>query len=89
MEAFGLAPGDFETGYALWPCVAPALRVLDAMGTQWRVGGGGAIGLDYAVLPQVMQWLGIGRRSRAVLFEDLRHMEQEALKVINDDGRRT
>lgn len=49
----------------------------------------GAIGLDYAVLPQVMKLLGIGKRERESVFGDLRHMEQEALSVINHNGRKT
>lgn len=89
LEAFGLALDDFDSGYALWPCVAPAFRVLEAMSTQWRIGGGGAIGLDYGALPQVMGWLGIDRRERGSVFDDLRRMEQEALRMINDNGRRT
>lgn len=43
----------------LWPCNATAMRVFIAMQTQWRVGMAGATGLDYAVLPTVLEMLGV------------------------------
>lgn len=32
----------------LWPCNVPAWQAWQAVRTQWRVGAGGATGLDYA-----------------------------------------
>lgn len=43
----------------LWPCNATAMRVFIAMQTQWRVGMAGATGLDYVVLPTVLDMLGV------------------------------
>lgn len=51
--------------------------------TQWRVASSGVIGLDYAALPVVMDMLGVTSSERGSIFEDLRVMEAEALKVIN------
>lgn len=52
------------------------------MGTQWRVGPGGAIGLDYGVLPSVMRLTGVPAKERAAIFQDVRVMEAEALAVM-------
>lgn len=59
-----------------------ALEVFDAMGTQWRVGEMGAVGLDYGVLPAVIRLQGIPRSEWADLFESIRILEGEALSVM-------
>ncbi|MCU0842962.1 MAG: DUF1799 domain-containing protein [Thiobacillaceae bacterium] len=58
----------------------PAVRVFDALGTQWRMSMAGPIGLDYAALPMVFDLLGI--EDRAAVFEDLRTMERAALEEL-------
>ena len=66
-----------------WPENLPVLRLFDAMRTQWRVGFGGAYGMDYNTLPVVMDMLSIDDRQWA--FEGLRVMEDEALKEMHKD----
>ena len=67
----------------VWPENWPVLRLFDAMRTQWRVGFGGAYGMDYGVLPTVMDFLGITDREYA--FEGLRVMEEAALAEMHKD----
>lgn len=62
----------------------PALRVFEAMSTQWRVGMGGPVGLDYNAIPPVATMLGMKRREITDLFQDLRVMEAEALLVMSE-----
>ena len=52
------------------------------MSTQWRVGGVGAIGFDYNVLPLVMNMIGTSEAERAGVFESLRVMEETALTTM-------
>jgi len=52
------------------------------MSTQWRVGGFGATGLDYNVIPMVAKSLGIRKKEISEILPDLRVMEAEALKVM-------
>ncbi|KAA5842248.1 hypothetical protein F2A37_16400 [Pseudomonas chlororaphis] len=59
-----------------------AFVVMESMGTQWRTGTGGAIGLDYGVLPSVMRLIGVPAKERAAIFQDIRVMEAEALAVM-------
>ena len=67
----------------VWPENWPILRLFDAMRTQWRVGFGGAYGLDYNALPVVMDLQNVTDREWA--FEGLRVMEYEALKEMHKD----
>ena len=66
----------------VWPDAWPAFRLFDAMSTQWRVGQGGASGLDYTAIPATASMLGINRRDLTDIFPDLRIMEVEALAVM-------
>lgn len=50
------------------------------MGTQWRVGMGGAIGLDYNTITVVARGLRI--KLTPERFDGLRVMEGEALRVM-------
>lgn len=64
-----------------------SFRVFDALGTQWRIiaGFGGAYyeGIDYSVLPIVEKRLGVKRKNRPRVFNDLRKMESAAKTILN------
>jgi hypothetical protein len=62
----------------------PAVEVFSSVMTQWRIGMSGPTGLDYAVLPGVMEMIGIGRKDRRDVFDGVRVMESEALKVLSE-----
>ena len=49
--------------------------------TQWRVGMAGATGLDYTALPAVFDLCGIKKKRRADVFDALRVLEGEALRI--------
>jgi hypothetical protein len=61
-----------------------AVSVFIAMQTQWRVGMGGAVGLDYSALPAVLDLEGITEGKRE-LFSDIRVMESAALEQMRRD----
>lgn len=71
-----------ENAVDVWPDNAAAVSVMASMSTQWRVGPGGAYGLDYGVLPQVMRLRGIARSEWADVFDSVRVMEDAALEQI-------
>lgn len=77
--AFGFAP---ELEVEVWPDVWDSYQVFSAMATQWRMGMNGPTGLDYSVLPQVMDMLAI-EGDKATVFTDVRIMERKALEVFN------
>jgi hypothetical protein len=72
--------------FALWPENEAPLAVLRAMQTQWRTGGmsGGIVGLDYNVLPWVMQQLGIRKKEVPEVFDGLRIAERTAIDYLNE-----
>ena len=80
-----MKPEDLETEIELWAINAEAFSVFNSMSTQWRSGMGGATGLDYGVLPVVMDLEGVEVDDRQHVFRDVRTMEQEALKTMADN----
>lgn len=66
------------------PDVEQSADVFIAMATQWRTGARGATGLDYSPLPFVMRTRSVPRAEQAAVFDDLRVMEAEALKVMSE-----
>lgn len=71
------------TGIEIWAENAAAVDVFVDMGTQWRVGMAGATGLDYGPLPFVLRARGIRREHWGQVLEDLRVLEQAALKEMH------
>lgn len=63
----------------------PAVELFSAMGTQWRMGPGGPIGLDYGALPAVLRLMGAKREDLAGLFDDLRVIERAALEEMHKE----
>ncbi|USU01769.1 DUF1799 domain-containing protein [Pseudomonas siliginis] len=70
--------------YEVWPDNWLAFLLFEAMSTQWRVGMGGATGLDYNALPPVASMLGMKRREIPEVFHDIRVMEAEAMLVMSE-----
>lgn len=66
----------------IWPDNLEAFNLFVAMQTQWRIGMNGATGIDYSALPTVMDLYPVPQERRRALFEDIRLMEREALKVM-------
>ncbi|MBW1249787.1 DUF1799 domain-containing protein [Pseudomonas tolaasii] len=70
--------------YEVWPDNWPAFLLFEAMSTQWRVGMGGAVGLDYNTIKPVASMIGLKRAELTQAFPDLRMMEAEALLVMGE-----
>ncbi len=65
----------------VWPEHLVVCELMRAMGTQWRMGPVGAIGLDYGVLPQVLRLIGVPRKDWSRVFDDFRVMENAVLSM--------
>ncbi len=76
-----MAPAAVE----LWPDNVAAVMVLTRMVSQWRAGAGGLIGMDYTALPVVFRLTGVPRADWPDLFEDIRVLENAALKEMYDE----
>lgn len=79
----GFVPADFEGDeFELWPENDQAMRLFETVQTQWRMGFGGAVGLDYNVLFNRLDRLRLPDRESDWLFDDLRVLEDEALLIF-------
>lgn len=71
-----------EQDVEVWPDNWQAVTLFARMRTQWRVGFGGAVGLDYNVLYRMIGRLKLGDMEAEELEEDVQVMELEALRVM-------
>ena len=57
-----------------------ALNLFLLLATQWRINGDRPTGIDYSAIAPTAQLAGI--TLSAILFEQIRRMEQEALEIF-------
>lgn len=81
MRAGGYEPEDFENEeFEVWPENWQAAEFFaDYCVTQWRVGMGGATGLDYTAVIAALKTLRLSRDRFDSVFKDVRVMEMAAL----------
>jgi hypothetical protein len=65
----------------------PVVGVFRDISTQWRVGPGGILGLDYNVLPMIFRLRGIGKSDRTDIFDGLQVMEYAAIESIRERSK--
>lgn len=78
------AEGFQQCGDELYADNAQTVKVFIDMSTQWRVGMGGVVGLDYNVLPMIFSIRNIDGEERAEVFEGIKVMEGSALKTMRE-----
>ena len=94
---FGPAPtgrrGGFDlshlyqpTDVEVWPENWAAVQLFDRVGTQWRTGACGAIGLDYCSVYPVMDRMQLGGQDWMQMLDDIRAMEHAALEQMRDSA---
>ncbi|WP_322105851.1 DUF1799 domain-containing protein [Paraburkholderia sp. J41] len=98
LAAFGARQSDVdaarkqaaEAAFEVFPENWDAVRLFEALSTQWRAVAFGTMagarvlhmGLDYAVFEPVARLIGIRKRRRAAVFQQIRVMEDAALGVL-------
>lgn len=81
----GLLPSDLDNGAVeIWPENQRAVEAFLSMGTQWRVGNAGPIGLDYNALTSVLRLLRTPRSEWQDIFWCVRILEDEALTAMRE-----
>lgn len=63
------------------------MALFTRLSTQWRVGPGGLIGLDYGAIPVVLRLMAVPRGDWPALFDDLRTLEIETLRLSSTKQR--
>lgn len=85
---FGLTLEEIpEEIIEVWDINWNTFNLFNALTTQWRVGMGGATGLDYSVIPSVGKMLGLKQKQINELFPDLQVMENEALITMGENQK--
>jgi hypothetical protein len=84
MKYFGLSPDDYSEVH-VFPDNVQAHNLFVTMGTQWRVGPAGPYGLDYLVLYQKMDRMGLSSERYEALEAEIRIMEDAALEEMRKD----
>ncbi|TQJ97325.1 DUF1799 domain-containing protein [Achromobacter sp. SLBN-14] len=80
----GLRLTDFPRPRAeLWPEHVPAFNLFTRNYTQWRVGAGGPIGLDYGVLYHDLDRQELPRAEQQEIMDVLRIIERAALEIFH------
>ena len=77
-----LAARGGERVVEVWPDNHAAFSLFNALGTQWRVGMGGATGLDYNVMYRKMDRLALSTEDYDELERDIQIMESAALAYM-------
>lgn len=76
---------DFTADGTVYPDNFIPVSVFVDMLTQWRSGGmGGAVGLDYNVLPIVMRFRKVDAELEEDVFDCIKIMEHAALKRMRE-----
>lgn len=85
---FGLTLEEIpEEEVLVWDINWNTFNLFMALTTQWRVGMGGATGLDYSVIPAVGKMLGFKKKQINDMFPDLQVMENEALITMGENEK--
>lgn len=74
-----MRPVDDVEALYLWPENVASWSFFQSVSTQWNVGTGGAVGLNYPSVKLVMEMQGIRRHRRAELFAEVQAMERATL----------
>lgn len=69
----------------VWDINWDTFNLFYTLNTQWRVGMGGATGLDYNTIPVVGKMLGLKKKKINAMFPDLQVMENEALITMGEN----
>lgn len=83
LDAIGLLREDVEdtSDVEVWPENWVPFKVFNKVSTQWRVGAGGATGLDYSVVYSTMDRMKI--KKQLAVLDAIRVMEASALSTMN------
>ena len=80
-----LAARGGERVVEVWPDNHAAFNLFNTIGTQWRVGMGGATGLDYAAVYPLLDRAAKDPQEWDEMFSDIQVMEGAALKQMSEN----
>ena len=69
----------------VWDMNWETFTLFHSLSTQWRVGMGGATGLDYTAVAATADMIGIEKKELQFMFPDIQVMENEALITMGEN----
>jgi len=85
LAAAGLTLEDFAgDATEVWPENLLTYKLFSDLQTQWNVGMGGPVGLNYLVLFAKIERLGLVGEQADDMEDDIRAMEHEALRTMSE-----
>lgn len=85
LQAAGMHAAQTDEVAYLWPCNTTAWLCWQAVQTQWRIGMGGATGLDYAaVLAHLRAIVGLQGKPLRRVFSAIQAAEAEVLQFWSE-----
>ncbi len=84
----GLSEADLDD-VQVWPENWPVFSLFTRVQTQWRLGPGGATGLDYLVVMRLLDRMNLSDEQYDAWLDDIRLMEGEALEAMHETTDRT
>ncbi len=79
----GLSEADLDD-VQVWPENWPVFSLFTRVQTQWRLGPGGATGLDYMVVMRLLDRMTLTDEQYDAWLDDIRLMEGEALQAMHE-----
>ncbi len=78
----GLTMDEAMPSVDIWPDNWRTVMLFDAIGTQWRVGMGGPVGIDYNVMFHKLDRLNLPPSEYEEIESGVRVMEEAALAIM-------
>lgn len=84
LAAWGLSLDDVQNqAVEVWAEHWQAVELFQQMSSQWRVGVGGAVGLDYGVLFKLMDLQDIDKSRKLEILPQIQICEAAALEIMH------
>ena len=82
LAIFGFSPEDYSEEVEIWTDFEKAVDLFMFLGTQWRMGANGAIGLDYNVVYHKLDRMKLSDDDYAQMEADIQVLETAALAEL-------
>ncbi len=90
LEAIGLTREDLGEipDFEVWPDNWVPFKVFSEVCTQWRMGPGGPIGLDYSVVKWIMRTMHVTKKDRLEVLRSVRVLECSAMSKMAEANKK-
>jgi len=85
LKAIGITRADVQDDSItdIWPENYEAFSIFARCSTQWNVGPGGPVGLNYPTVALLCDTFGVKKKRKPEVFDAIQTLEREALNQMN------